>query len=595
MPKRKIKSVHIKHFRGVPTSLSVDFTKKDGKNALSTIIYGSNGSGKSTIVDALEFCLQGKIERSEDLKNSTRPSVLNYGNLYTENPVIEVTFDDDTNWERHININKQDDGMIELLASNKTPHPDFSVAPIVLRRNDIITYNYTNGDQRLIHLLQYFYNKGNEVVADNDERIINLQQDRARYRKGFHKNISLLSEKTGLSEEELTENKNSIRDYFKRFFVPRGGNELKNNIIGKDKKKIDPKLYLELERISNDIYKYIEKLSNLKSKEKKLRGEINRETYVSLKEDLSKCETFLLPAFKSISRFKYISDIKLSISEFSITSLDIQITLDNGIVVKPHEIFSEANFDLLILILYMSMIKVASDKGQSNILILDDVLQSVDSSIREKFILYYLRSKEFKGWQFIITCHDKLWLRELEEIMQNAGITQRKVISIDRWTMSDGPVIRSLDETNIDNSIQDAKNSFNTVQIASAAGLLLEKICNQMTQYMGSSIHRSIGDIYTLKPLLDSFKASAKNIIDYPELNECLQRVYDNKHIRNMVGAHYNPYAENMDEETIYEFADDVQELYDMCFCKECYSWLKLKGKEISCDKKCNGKVYHIK
>ena len=109
---------------------------------------------------------------------------------------------------------------------------------------------------------------------------------RARYRKGFHKNISLLSEKSGLSEEELTDNKNNIREYFKRFFVPRGGNELKNNIIGKDKKKIDPKLYLELERISNDIYNYIEKLSKLKTKEKKLRGEINKETYMSLKEDL---------------------------------------------------------------------------------------------------------------------------------------------------------------------------------------------------------------------------------------------------------------------------------------------------------------------
>ena len=210
-------------------------------------------------------------------------------------------------------------------------------------------------------------------------------------------------------------------------------------------------------------------------------------------------------------------------------------------------------------------------------------------------MLYYLRSKEFKGWQFIITCHDKLWLRELEEIMQNAGITQRKVISIDRWTMNDGPVLRSIDETNIDNSILDAKKSYNTIQIASAAGLLLEKICNQMTQYMGATIHRTVGDVYTLKPLLDSFRSSAKNIIDYPELNDCLQRVYDNKHIRNMVGAHYNPYAENMDEETINEFADDVQELYDMCFCKECYSWLKLRGKEISCDKKCNGKVYHIK
>lgn len=594
MSKRKIKSVHIKYFRGVPTSLTVDFTKKDGKNALSTIIYGGNGSGKSTIVDALEFCLQGKIERSDELKNSTRPSVLNFGNPYAGTPEIEVTFDDDTKWERHIDVKRIEIGVLDLENPNGIPHPDFSYAPIVLRRNDIITYNYTNGDQRLLHILQYFYNKKSSVVADNDERIVILNQDKVRFKRGLQRKIALLSEKTGLTEDEIKDNKSNIVEFFRRFFVPRGGNELKNSIIGKDKKKIEPKLYLELERYAYEILNYVEKLKKLESKEKKLRGDIDKETYLSLKEDLAKCEGYLLPAFKAISRFKNVSDIKLSVSEFSITSLEIQITLDNGIVVKPHEIFSEANFDLLILILYMSLIKTASDKGQSNVLILDDVLQSVDSSIREKFILYYLRSKEFKGWQFIITCHDKLWLKELEEKMQDAGITQRKILKIEHWSMSEGPVIRSVDESIIDNRIKDAQESYNIDNLASAAGALLEKICDQMTQYLGSSIHRTVGDIYTLKPLLDSFRASAK-MMDYPQLNNCLQRVYENKHIRNMLGAHYNSYAENLDEEIIKEFAEDVQELYDLCFCKECYSWLKLRGKEISCDKKCNGKVYHIK
>lgn len=594
MSKRKIKSVHIKYFRGVPTSLTVDFTKKDGKNALSTIIYGGNGSGKSTIVDALEFCLQGKIERSDELKNSTRPSVLNFGNPYAGTPEIEVTFDDDTKWERHIDVKRIEIGVLDLENPNEIPHPDFSYAPIVLRRNDIITYNYTNGDQRLLHILQYFYNKKSSVVADNDERIVILNQDKVRFKRGLQRKIALLSEKTGLTEDEIKDNKSNIVEFFRRFFVPRGGNELKNNIIGKDKKKIEPKLYLELERYAYEILNYVEKLKKLESKEKKLRGDIDKETYLSLKEDLAKCEGYLLPAFKAISRFKNVSDIKLSVSEFSITSLEIQITLDNGIVVKPHEIFSEANFDLLILILYMSLIKTASDKGQSNVLILDDVLQSVDSSIREKFILYYLRSKEFKGWQFIITCHDKLWLKELEEKMQDAGITQRKILKIEHWSMSEGPVIRSVDESIIDNRIKDAQESYNIDNLASAAGALLEKICDQMTQYLGSSIHRTVGDIYTLKPLLDSFRASAK-MMDYPQLNNCLQRVYENKHIRNMLGAHYNSYAENLDEEIIKEFAEDVQELYDLCFCRECYSWLKLRGKEISCDKKCNGKVYHIK
>lgn len=594
MSKRKIKRVVIKSFRGVPNQLTVDFDKKDNGNPLSTIIYGGNGSGKSTIVDALELCIQGRIERSEELKNNTRPSVINYANYTEANPEIIVTFDDDTTFERKITVKANPEGQVEYEISDEEPHPDFNYAPIVLRRNDIIAYNYTKGDQRLLHILQYFYNKTNRVLADNDAKLNKLQEDQVRFRKGIKKYTALLSEKTGLSIDELTENRSTVADYFRSFFIAKGGNELKHNIIGKEKKKLDPKLYLECEKIAEQIIEYAKKEKNGEKKIKEQQGEIKRETLISLKDDLIICEQYLLPAFKNISRFKNLTDIKLSISEFSKTSLDIQITLDNGIVVKPNEIFSEANFDLLILILYMSLIKTASDKGQGNVLIWDDVLQSVDASIREKFVLYYLKSKDFKNWQFIITCHDKLWLRELEEIMQNAGVMQRKIIAIDRWTMSEGPVLRSIDESNIDYSIVDAITTHNTLLIAQAAGRLLEKTCNQMTQYLGSTIHRTVGDKYTLVPLLDSFRASAKLIKDFPELYECLQEVYDCKYYRNFA-AHSNIEYENMDEENVLDFADNVQKLYNMCFCKECYSWLKLKGKEISCDKKCNNKVYHIK
>ena len=594
MSKRKIKKITIKSFRGVPNTLIVDFVKKDNGVPLSTIIYGGNGSGKSTIVDALEFCIQGRIERSEELKNSTRPSVLNYFNYLDKNPEITVTFDDDSIFERKILIKTNTEGQIEYDLSDDTPLPDFNFAPIVLRRNDIIAYNYTKGDQRLLHILQYFYSKKSSASTDNDVRLNKLEGDKVRYRKGLKKNTILLSEKSGIPVEDLNNNRSNILEYYRRFYVPKGGNELKNNIIGKDKKKVDPQLYLECERIASSILDYNSKLKNVVQKINERKGEINKETYLSLKEDLKNCEKYLLPAFSAISRFKNLTDIKLSVSESTITSLDIEITLDNGILVKPNEIFSEANFDLLILIFYMSMIKTASDKGQSNVLILDDVLQSVDASIREKFVLYYFKSKEFKNWQFIITCHDKLWLRELEEIMQTAGIMLRKIITIDRWTMSEGPVLRSIDESNIDYSIIDAITTHNTLLIAQAAGRLLEKTCNQMTQYLSSTIHRSIGDKYTLIPLLDSFRASAKQIKDFPELSECLQEVYDCKYYRNLA-AHSNTENENLDDENIMDFADNVQKLYNMCFCKECYSWLKLKGKEISCDKKCNGKVYHIK
>lgn len=594
MSKRKIKKIVIKSFRGVPNTLSVDFFNKDNGVPLPTIIYGGNGSGKSTIVDALELCIQGRIERSEELRNNTRPSVINYYNYVEKNPEITVTFDDDSFCERKILIKKNQEGLIDYELSDEAPHPDFSFAPIVLRRNDIITYNYTKGDQRLLHILQYFYSKKSQLLADNDVKLNKLQEDMVRFRKGIKKYTALLAEKTGLPIEDLNNNRSNVVEYFRRFFIPKGGNELKNNIIGKDKKKLDPKLYLECEKIAEQIIEYSKKEKRGDKRIGVQNGEKEREKLISLKDDLIRCEQYLLPAFKAISRFKNLTDIKLSVSEFSMTSLDIKITLDNGVIVKPNEIFSEANFDLLILIFYMSMIKTASDRGQSNVLILDDVLQSVDASIREQFVLYYLRSKDFKNWQFIITCHDKLWLRELEEIMQTAGITRRKVISIDRWTMNEGPVISSMDESNIDNSILDAISTRNSILIAQAAGRLLEKICNQMTQHLGSTIHRTIGDKYTLIPLLDSFRSSAKLIKDFPELSECLQEVYDCKYYRNFA-AHSNMEYENMNDENVLDFADSVQKLYNLCFCKECYSWLTLRGKEISCDRECKGRVYHIK
>lgn len=73
----KIKTIHIEKFRGIPSEIDINLTDDKG-DSVSTVIYGDNGCGKSSIVDAIEFNTQGLIEHSQSIQNPTRPSVLSY-------------------------------------------------------------------------------------------------------------------------------------------------------------------------------------------------------------------------------------------------------------------------------------------------------------------------------------------------------------------------------------------------------------------------------------------------------------------------------------------------------------------------------------
>src|SRR6476620_1357835 len=53
----KLQRLAMHAFRGVPSEMTVDFGQGE-----STVVYGDNGTGKSTIADALEWYFTGEIE-----------------------------------------------------------------------------------------------------------------------------------------------------------------------------------------------------------------------------------------------------------------------------------------------------------------------------------------------------------------------------------------------------------------------------------------------------------------------------------------------------------------------------------------------------
>ncbi len=72
-----IDQLKIKHFRGVPTSLEMDLT------APLTVIYAPNGTGKTSICDAVEWILCGSIGRLSSLNKSDVKCRFGEGQLET--------------------------------------------------------------------------------------------------------------------------------------------------------------------------------------------------------------------------------------------------------------------------------------------------------------------------------------------------------------------------------------------------------------------------------------------------------------------------------------------------------------------------------
>ena len=103
----RIARINIQSFRGIPESCSLDFRDKRG-NACSAIIYGGNGSGKSSIVDAIEYNLQGRIERSEKIQVFRRPSAYCMSHIDYKDAFIEIEFDDGSINKRAISFEYDD-------------------------------------------------------------------------------------------------------------------------------------------------------------------------------------------------------------------------------------------------------------------------------------------------------------------------------------------------------------------------------------------------------------------------------------------------------------------------------------------------------
>jgi Recombinational DNA repair ATPase (RecF pathway) len=156
----KIKSIKIDAFRGIPQNLELDLQGK------SLLLLGENGTGKSSIIDAIEFFFTGKISH---LKSKGTLSLNEYG-PNTKNPdkasvgiefksgahFTSRTFSSNPSFPKNFNEN------IELAKNGK----------FILRRSQILNLINTTPAQRYAFI--------SEIIGANELEKTSTAMDQAK-------------------------------------------------------------------------------------------------------------------------------------------------------------------------------------------------------------------------------------------------------------------------------------------------------------------------------------------------------------------------------------------------------------------------------
>lgn len=113
--------------------------------------------------------------------------------------------------------------------------------------------------------------------------------------------------------------------------------------------------------------------------------------------------------------------------------LDLEVDFHDRGQFPPHALHSEGHQDSMGLCLYLALAEELT-KGTVDLLVLDDVMMSVDSGHRRR--LCQLLGTSFPDRQLLITTHDKTWANQLK---YEGVASSKRTIEFFSWDIDTGP------------------------------------------------------------------------------------------------------------------------------------------------------------
>lgn len=552
--------VSVSGFRGSSGTVSLDLTR-NGKPT-SVLLWGDNGVGKSTLVDGIEFALQSRVDRSSDFTSSLRPKVRN---LSTPEGRASVTLTDGTEALRSLVTNESG----RDVASDVTVRPGFRIAPVVIRRSDILRFLDTDALSRGTIFFDYFPDAAGGIGIRPDEELKMLDEERT----------VLLVVRADLAAQLATLYPEQSRDLSDRQQLDAFVADLLRDLRpGPDEEAIDL-LPSDSRRLIYELRGTQDRLQKLK---KSIESGVQRNNPVAYRKQLSRVRPALqsvgrdlTESFKAITRADHVESLDVVIAKSGPVSLDVVVRFDNGTWALPQQAFSEGYKDLVALLFFLALTKKSGELGQAKFLVLDDALQSVDASVRVGVMDFVL--EHFSDWQLIITGHDRGWLAQLRSLFNRKGrpYVER---TISRWSFDTGIQVGGASRLRVD-TVRAGLEQHDERMTAAAVGILLEEICQELSWRLGTSISRRQGDRYTLGDLWPGVAKSIRRLGLDDRVNSVNQRL----EIRNLLGGHFNDFADSIPWSDIRLLADDVLAIYEAMYCDACQDWVTKAGDGHAC------------
>jgi energy-coupling factor transporter ATP-binding protein EcfA2 len=544
--------------------MTLNFSNAENTAPLSCLLVGENGAGKSTFADALEFCITGRYPTFAS--GPRRQSLERLRNFAATDGTteVEVTFTDGSTFKRSVNSSGS---TLESVPSS--PHPAFQGSGLALHREEIISFLRSAPKARHGVFAEFMRSAAatSEVPQEYFDAISRAESIRNDRIASRDQTAKLLAKSIRASFGSLHPKLHDVQS-FNSWFISRGYSKKQDERRG-------PKLTAQQQSIYNQanvVRKAIGSVRKANDAVTKARKNAANAPLFSLLADVTES---LTESFKKISpTAESVQSVTLDLAPES-AEITLMATLVNGVVVRAESYFSEANLDLLALLLFLSLMKFASEHGQPKIMVLDDVLQSVDSSIRVKVARYLL--EEFGDWQFLVTFHDRLWKEQFAAVFSaKHQFVEREIHD---WGFSSGPRIVEARRDATD-ALRECLEGDDPRVICGNAGYLLETLADWMSKSLQTSVTRRHGDKYTLGDTWPGVAKKLKNV----GLQAEVDRVDGYMWLRNIHGAHYNEWATGLSIVDARHFGDSVLDLWERVWCQKCRQTLGKHGNVFHCN-----------